>query len=328
MDPRSRSIFSRHKENLLARAVRSFSLSESALKEKGAFESIVFECSRNDHPAILKFTHSLHRSVDQIAGELEFVEALAAEGVPVSVPLHTDNGQSTVVVPIEDGFFVILCYPRAPGEPTRPPDWTVDLIRNWGEITARMHRTAMHYQPSRPEIRRFTWQDDPTLDYGRRLAESEPLVAQRFEETLAALRALPETRDTYGLVHSDLHHGNFFVDQGQLYPFDFDDCHYNWFLQDIAMPLLYATLDLNFAQGPVDSPTEFLNRFLEGYARHNTVAAEHLDRLTLFLTLRELDLYAILSQIPGIEENPWAKSFLDGRRARIESRRPVLELAL
>jgi len=42
------------------------------------------------------------------------------------------------------------------------------------------------------------------------------------------------------LIHTDVHAGNFFVDDGRITVFDFDDSSYQWFASDIAIALYYT----------------------------------------------------------------------------------------
>ena len=50
---------------------------------------------------------------------------------------------------------------------------------------------------------------------------------------------LRQESDAYGLVHADLHMGNFFVDHsGQMTVFDFDDCCFHWFGYDCAVSVV------------------------------------------------------------------------------------------
>jgi Ser/Thr protein kinase RdoA (MazF antagonist) len=76
---------------------------------------------------------------------------------------------------------------------------------------------------------------------------------------MAHLRSLPTPVDGYGLLHTDLHHGNFFVDEGRITAFDFDDIGYNWFASDIAVLLLRA---ISFPPKPCADVVAFGHSFL------------------------------------------------------------------
>jgi Ser/Thr protein kinase RdoA (MazF antagonist) len=62
-----------------------------------------------------------------------------------------------------------------------------------------------------------------------------------LERLFLQFEHLTPTVDDYGLVHGDLNPTNFHVNDNQITLFDFDDCAYKWFINDIAIALpLYS----------------------------------------------------------------------------------------
>ena len=47
----------------------------------------------------------------------------------------------------------------------------------------------------------------------------------------------------YGLIHADLHRGNFFYHEEKMTVLDFDDSCYHWYLYDVAIPILMIVRD-------------------------------------------------------------------------------------
>ena len=103
-----------------------------------------------------------------------------------------------------------------------------------------MHRLTRAYHPPTRWHARPQW-DDPIMLVDRAwLPQSEATGCQKYAEIVDWCRTLPQDDVNYGLIHFDVHAGNFFVDgAGTLTLFDFDDCHYNWFANDIAIVLFY-----------------------------------------------------------------------------------------
>jgi Ser/Thr protein kinase RdoA (MazF antagonist) len=106
------------------------------------------------------------------------------------------------------------------------------------------------------------------------------VVAATIEKVWAALRALGEEPDVFGLIHADLHQGNYLFHNGGVGAIDFDDCGYGHWLYDLAV-----TLD-NLHRHP-DFPA-LREAFLAGYRRSRPLSAEHERRLSAFLALRTL----------------------------------------
>ncbi len=74
---------------------------------------------------------------------------------------------------------------------------------------------------------------------------------------------------------------------------DFECCHHTWLVADIASALLFATWKV-----PGEDAAEanararwVLANLLKGYLRERHIAREWLQRMPLFLKLREMSLY-------------------------------------
>src|SRR6185503_18451404 len=102
---------------------------------------------------------------------------------------------------------------------------------------------------------------------------------------------------SYGLIHQDAHQNNFFIDSDETITlFDFDDCVYSWFSNDLAIVLFYISMDaeeLGFPSAAAFTQ-EFMPHFLRGYRRAYTLDLRWLKEIPVFLKLRELELYAVV----------------------------------
>ena len=111
------------------------------------------------------------------------------------------------------------------------------------------------------------------------------------------LLTLPADRDSFGLIHSDLHQWNFFHHEGNILPFDFDNTHYDWFISDFTTVIINVVncQQHHYQRGEYDywtagmpmTDTEFLDYFfapfIEGYRRHNALDGVWMHRLPAFL---------------------------------------------
>jgi Ser/Thr protein kinase RdoA (MazF antagonist) len=137
---------------------------------------------------------------------------------------------------------------------------------------------------------------------------------------------LPKDDDSYGLIHQDVHGGNFFVDDnGDIMLFDFDDCVYGWYVYDIAMVVFYMVTN---HPDPVGLATAFWPHFWRGYQQENDLDPAWLAEMPAFFKLREVDLYGIIHRSFDVENvtDEWAAQFMDGRRQRIEQDNPYIDI--
>jgi len=320
-----------HREIILDEAARRFEIDRNTLVKQGSFESMVYEFQRNGEGYFLKLTHSLHRTPELVEGEIDWVRHLADSGVSVCQPAPSAAGRMVEVIdgqtvePLGDDYFIAYVYEKAPGRSTGRDDWSDEMITEWGSTLGRMHRATKEYRPASEIIKRFHWHDDPGLNRFDCLA-SQPKVLDRWKETFERLKSFPVDESGYGLIHSDLHQGNFLFSDGRLHVFDCDDCHYGWFGFDIMIPLFYVMRNVDVNPDDVEFARRYMNRFLSGYRAETDIDGAWIRRIPDFMKLREMDLYTILVAEDAAEINGWCRRFMADRRNRIENGVPVLDL--
>ena len=213
-------------------------------KKLGDFENYVYEIHKQGKPCILRLTHSSHRSKDQVEAELEWVNYLHSEGINVSLVSHSANGNlvEEIQIPAGDSSFFVCLFDKAPGEPVSVKSDLMgpDLFREWGKTTGKMHRVTKNFEKGNAE--REHWDDDDLLkNISSYLPAEDGEIIREGKEIIEKLHSFPAGKNEYGLIHSDIHSGNFFYHEGEIHVFDFDDSSYHWFASDIAIPLYYST---------------------------------------------------------------------------------------
>ena len=326
MDQRNEKIFNDHRDYILNKAAACYGTRADNFRRLGSFESIVYEYENDKRCYILKITHSMHRSVELIQGELEWVNYLAGGGVAVSPVVSSKNDRLVERIDVDDSYFLIYVFEKASGQQPESDKWNNALFEKWGRTLGRMHNRTKTFEPSQSAYRRFQWHEDYTMDLEKYIPASQPKVLERCRAFKQKLYELPRDRDSYGLVHCDLHHGNFFVDNGDLTVFDFDDCQYHWFAYDIAIPLFYVLRDKRVNPQDTAFAAEFMAAFMAGYKRENRIARYWMERLPLFMKVRELELYTLLLDEKPEDLDGWCLRLLEGRRESIEEGKPIIDI--
>ncbi len=105
-------------------------------------------------------------------------------------------------------------------------------------------------------------------------------------------------RDSYGLIHSDLHQWNMLQDGDVLWPIDFDNVHYDWFLSDFTTVVINVVVSQahHYQRGEYDHwaggqkmDSEafldyFMDPFISGYRLENNLDPVWMRRLPRFLS--------------------------------------------
>ncbi|MGE5675830.1 MAG: phosphotransferase enzyme family protein [Mycobacterium leprae] len=267
--------------DILAESAARFGLKPDQVRPiGGGFQNVVYEFDRG----ILRLTHDSHRTPAAVASELNYVCYLRENGVPVAAPVPSVRGELAEVV----GEFTAAAFERAQGR--RPGH--VEGLGTLGRITGRMHALAKRYQAP-AGFTRFVWHENSYLQHNVRayIPESEIRVQETIARTLQQIQRLPKDHDSYGLIHGDLFPGNYLIDDnGQFTLFDFDECQYCWFINDIGV-LLFYTVSHPDETSQADT-ARFMTEFMAGYSAENALDPFWVKQLPLFVRLRQIILYA------------------------------------
>lgn len=279
-------------QDVLSKGLTRYKAEIGNAKELGAYENIVWECDG----VVYRFTHHSHRTMEWIEAELEFMDYLSCNGARCVEPVKDCDGRFVTDL----GQFYITAFKKATGSKPSKENWVPAMWKNWGRQLGLMHRLAKDFKPKH---KRYVWHENayyanPVTDF----PESQK-VFPLLHETIETIRNLPQTRDNWGLVHSDVHQGNFFVsDDMDVTVFDFDDSMYMHYAQDIAMVMFYGLLVPS-----VDRSVYARNLYsavMEGYTKENTLSKDDLKTIPLFIDLRRLvDIFVVLAPKPRDLEN-------------------------
>ncbi|MFC7784960.1 phosphotransferase enzyme family protein [Rossellomorea sp. GCM10028870] len=318
-------------EELFAEAASRYGCNTAQAKKLGDFENYVYEVHKGDSPYILRLTHSSHRSEREVEAELKWINYLHKHGVNVSLVKHSDKGKLVEIIKAGDTYFYVCLFDKAPGSPVKinDPLFDEELFYKWGKITGHMHRVTKGYVQG--INRRDRWDEDDVLKYGKYLSSvKDEYIIEKGEINKKTIKSYEETKDTFGLIHSDIHPGNFFYHKGDIHVFDFDDSTQFFFISDVAIPLYYSVW-WKLRNENLDTRSQFGRRFLisflKGYLTECDLEKEWVDRIPHFLLLRDLTLYSVFHKKWDLENlSEVEESLLSEIRDRLLHDEPIVDL--
>ena len=248
----------------------------------------------------LRLAEKSERRREAIEDEVALLRVLAERGLPVAIPLDSDQGHGVETLVTSLGVFHACAFAALQGEQWEEEDeLSAERLVEWGEALGRLHAEARSlsrdFAPSRE-----THED--RLAFIRSQVGGDERAGRELDAISTALGELPIDQRNYGLVHGDFELDNLFWNGTISGIADFDDAFHCWYLADVA-----------FALGSVlPSSTPSLGTFLAGYARHCEVDEEVLALLPVFWRLADLQRYARLVRaldLPAAHECPeWMES--------------------
>ncbi len=222
-----------------------------------------------------------------IASELTWLAALRREaGLPVPEPVPTVDGKLLVTMAIPGvprGRHISLM--RWLDGRVLTTGMSPDRARAWGRLVAQMHKFSMAWQPP-TGFKRPHWDWKGQLGGGVLNDPTDELVAsmpeqfqQPFQIVSRQVREVTEGfgkgRDAYGMIHGDLYPENLLFKGEEVYPIDFDDCGFGYWIWDIAVALSWW---------PWTEEWHWIrDAFLDGYAQIRSMPESQLAQLDLFM---------------------------------------------
>lgn len=218
---------------------------------------------------------------------------LEQRGLKFAHPNRSKNGNFVESVTVEGTNYFVSVFREAEGKPLIEPEGYNPLIlEKWGQLIGRMHSATKTFRLPPGAHPRPEWNEERNyLHIHRFIKKEDGGLYDRFQELDAWLRNLPKGKDEYGLIHADLHNGNFFVTaQNEITAFDFDDCHYQWFVYDIAVPAFFISysLKLNGSDLTWEGLSDF---FWKGYASTNRLSDFWIESVPRFIEYRAFVMY-------------------------------------
>jgi Ser/Thr protein kinase RdoA (MazF antagonist) len=278
--------------DLLAFAAENYDFDVSTLHFISDSTNQIYMFNKNEKGYILRFSQRPSDMTNQTKAEMDWLYYLAGHKIGVSLPLK--NNQSELVISTNDHDnnsgenYIITAFEMANGrfwDKNDPNRWNDRIFFNWGKLMGDMHRLTKDYKPANENDVRETFNGRFPLSNS---IKSNPRVNKITEELIGEIMALPKDKDSYGLIHYDMHQWNFYIDGDKINVFDFDDSVYGWFALDIGVALYHALWwgrKDNSGKDFTDSITE---NFLKGYLSANNLSDFWIAKIPMFMKYRQI----------------------------------------
>lgn len=238
-----------------------------------------------------------YKSYEEQLEEVKYTNYLSSKGLGVSSAIPSIKGNLVEKISLDtDRDVVTVLYQAAPGIHLPRKEWNAGVLKQLGSQIGRLHTLTQKYEKTVPFQHINDWHKQDEYDFLKYIPKEESTIRGIAEEVLSAIEELPQDDTTYGVIHGDLWLENIHVDDEQgLTLIDFQDYEKHFYIFDLAVPI-YSALEYTFAgQGNIrDYERSITQALVEGYREENTLTAEMLDKLPLFMQLKELFEYSLM----------------------------------
>jgi amicoumacin kinase len=255
-------------------------------------------------PVIVRISDGNIRQRGEIEGELIWLDHLIRHHCTVTTPVASRRGELLETVSHDTGTFHVACFERFGGrqlDPRHDPDWNADLMLKLGREMGRIHRASDQLRLS-PAQDRHQWYESNYSTFPDPLPPCyDPRVAEAMTAFTLEMRDRPPEPRHYGLVHRDLHSGNFLFEEGRVEIIDFDLGCYGWRGMDFSV-LLFAHYCYPSLSVPGSTPEiagQVLATLACGYREEHALDDEQLAVIGDLMRLREIVNY--VACMPALE---------------------------
>ena len=295
----------RRLRHLALKALDSYELGDFSLKAIQHRENTTFLLKTRTRKYLLRVIRPRYKDPSAIRSELEWLAAITRDtDLVVPEPVANQKGELLTVTSIPGVPEPRICalFGWVEGRFRKQADLAEQDLEKVGRLMGNLHRHSEGFVPS-AGFARMKWDYEglycgglgSTIENARELltGEWQDILDQAGECARKAMCQTGETSSDFGLIHADLHQGNYVFSRGVARAIDFDDCGWGYYLSDISTSL-----------GGLVNRSDFpalRAAFLRGYETVRHLGPENRSLLTSFLIADRLRVAVWMS---GRSDNP------------------------
>ena len=171
-----------------------------------------------------------------------------------------------------------------------------------GDLLGAIHHVSTDERIKGFKFMRKTKADDFSALKERVREKIPEHILSRINKIEKQVSELSQEIGQYGICHGDFHMNNFFVEENNVWVFDFDGCAYAHYLYDVAS-FIQACFLFGYGAGRdlrIVMEEEILHYFKIGYTLNKECDEHFWDNLDLFMMYRAALTYMSLCEIDNI----------------------------
>ncbi|MCL1859711.1 MAG: phosphotransferase [Oscillospiraceae bacterium] len=282
-------------QNLLGFAAVNYDFDINSLehipRDSGKIMNKIYIFDKNNKKYIIKFDPPSVEHKNQLSetkAAMDFNYYLSENNISVAEPLKTIDGE--LVISKQDGGeeYIITAFAFLNGQTWGYNGSSNKMTFNWGKAMGDMHYAAKNYiPPNKYDVQKDIFDGYYWGSFFDNL-KIYPTVYKIAQELFSEITVLPRYKDSFGIIHGDMHQGNFFTDGDKINIIDFGDSIYGWFALDIAISLCHALWWDRKDEKGNDYTNSIIENFIRGYLSANQLSDFWISKIPMFMKYRHL----------------------------------------
>ncbi|HDR7362089.1 TPA: phosphotransferase, partial [Bacillus toyonensis] len=244
-----------------------------------------------------------YKTYEEQLEEVKYTNFLYQTGLGVPPIIPSLQGNLVENLTLDKEVFAVV-YKAAPGIHLPRSEWNPDVFKQLGQEIGKLHLISQDFESIERVKHINAWYENEEYNFLKYIPNEETIIREIACDVLSSIKNLPKTSTNYGLIHGDLWLENILVDSdSNLSMIDFQDCEKHFYIFDLAVPI-YSAIEYSFAGNGniVDYENSITKAILDGYQEERELPKEMIDKLPLFIKLKEIFEYSLMHMYWNKEE--------------------------
>ena len=253
-------------------------------------------------PYMIRVSIASKKTRSELLSELMWLDDLKQFKQTVCEPNPSLRGNLLEEFEIDGKFYRASMFRTARGVVKETTKMDPMFFICCGDLLGTIHHVSTDEREKGFKFKRGTKAEDFAVVKQRVKNKIPANIMERIDKIEAEVLALPQDLGHYGIVHGDFHLNNFFVEENNIWVFDFDGCGYAHYLYDVAS-FVQACFLFGYGVGKDLRKVmneELLPYFKIGYTIRKKCDDHFWDNLDLFIQYRTAYTYMALCEIDHV----------------------------
>ena len=252
-------------------------------------------------PFMIRVSATPKKTRSEILSELMWLDDLKQFKHTVCEPNVSLRGNLLEEFEIDGKTYRASMFRTARGVIKTTTDMTPLFFICVGDLLGAIHHVSTDERELGIKFKRPSKAEDFAALKARVADKVPPPIMEKIQKIEAQVNGLSQELGRYGICHGDFHMNNFFVEENNIWVFDFDGCAYAHYLYDIASFIQACFLrGYGAGQDLRKVMDEMLCYFKIGYTLNHACDEHFWDDLELFIAYRTALTYLSLCEIENI----------------------------
>ncbi|MFJ7761506.1 phosphotransferase enzyme family protein [Bacillus toyonensis] len=261
----------------------------------------MYQCNTVQGNYFIRITN--YKTYEEQLEEVKYTNFLYQTGLGVPPIIPSLQGNLVENLTLDKEVFAVV-YKAAPGIHLPRSEWNPDVFKQLGQEIGKLHLISQDFESIERVKHINAWYENEEYNFLKYIPNEETIIREIACDVLSSIKNLPKTSTNYSLIHGDLWLENILVDSdSNLSMIDFQDCEKHFYIFDLAVPI-YSAIEYSFAGNGniVDYENSITKAILDGYQEERELPKEMIDKLPLFIKLKEIFEYSLMHMYWNKEE--------------------------